>query len=64
MVFFSFFIQVDKRNGIYFYNFIAIVELLSTLALSSKTEVGSAGEQPTRDTLDGRQKYQYNGLSL
>jgi hypothetical protein len=47
--------------------FLHKLELIETnihLYSSSKTEVGSAGEQPARDVLDGRQKCQFNGLSL
>ena len=44
--------------GVYFHYLFYISAIIITFVLSSKTEVGSAGEQPARDNLDDRQKYQ------
>ena len=51
MVFFAGFVQVDKINGVYFYNFYSLVIQLQIFVLSGKTEAGAAGEQPARDKL-------------
>ncbi len=51
MVFYKRFIQVDKKNGVYFYPLNPILQLLFIFTLSSKTEAGSAGEQHARDSL-------------
>jgi hypothetical protein len=50
MVLFASFVQVDKINGVYFYNFCILLILLQTFAISGKTEAGTAGEQPARDS--------------
>jgi hypothetical protein len=63
-VFFRGLVQVDICGGVYFCQFAFILKLFLTFVTSSKTEVGSAGEQPARDTLDERQKCQCNGLSM
>ena len=56
-------VQVDICGGVYFLHCEQIIERYIIFVLSSQTEAGSAGEQPVRDTLDGRRKCQFNGLS-
>ena len=51
MVIFVRFLHVDKKNGIYFSLLVSIITFHFTFILSSKTEQGSAGEQPFRDSL-------------
>jgi hypothetical protein len=51
MVFWGCFVQVDKINGVYFYNFYSLIIQLQIFVISGKTEAGTAGEQPTRDNL-------------
>jgi hypothetical protein len=51
MVFLTRSFQVDKKNGVYFYDSFQISDLVFTFTISSKTEAGSAGEQPARDKL-------------
>lgn len=51
MVFLAGFVQVDKMNGVYFYNFCVLLMLLQIFVISGKTEAGTAGEQPARDSL-------------
>lgn len=42
---------MDKKNGVYFCHSDCITKLIFTFALSSKTEIGSAGDQPIWDIL-------------
>jgi hypothetical protein len=51
MVFFAGLVQVDKINGVYFYDFCIVLILLQIFVISGKTEAGTAGEQPARDSL-------------
>jgi hypothetical protein len=51
MVFIAGFVQADKINGVYFYNFCILLIQLQIFVLSGKTEAGAAGEQPARDSL-------------
>jgi hypothetical protein len=51
MVFLRCFFQVDKKNGLYFFDTMYCRMEVINFALSNKTEVGSAGEQPARDSL-------------
>jgi len=44
---------VDKNGAVYFRPIILSFEFNLIFVLSSQTEVGSAGEQPIRDKLDG-----------
>lgn len=55
MVFYRRLVQVDKKNGVYFLPLNHLSKFIFNFTLSSKTEVGPAGEQPARDILDGRQ---------
>lgn len=45
------FVQVDKNGGLYFLYFYCFSQYFSTFIVSGKTGVGSAGEQPARDSL-------------
>ncbi len=49
-------VQVDKNGGVYFWGFVGCLNLVLTFVLPSETDVGSAGEQPTRDSFGDRQK--------
>jgi hypothetical protein len=49
MVFLSCFVQVDKKNGVYFPNRYLDLIFAFTFVLSSKADIGSAGEQPIRN---------------
>ena len=49
------FCSSGQKEWCLFFHFDYTTKLISTFALSSKTEVGSAGEQPIRDYLDVRQ---------
>ena len=51
MVFLAGVVQVDKINGVYFYNFYPLLIQLQIFVLSGKTEAGAAGEQPARDSV-------------
>jgi hypothetical protein len=51
VVIFRRFVQVDKNGGFYFFYFLPISIFALTFIISSKTEVGSAGEQPARDSM-------------
>jgi hypothetical protein len=51
MVFLAGVVQVDKINGVYFYNFYPLLIQLQIFVLSDKTEAGTAGEQAARDSL-------------
>jgi hypothetical protein len=42
---------MDKIVGVYFCFDIVLLMLFKMFVLSSKKEVGSAGDQPTRDSL-------------
>ena len=64
MVFLGCFVQVDKTNGVYFYNFCIHLIQLPTFVISGKTEAGTAGEQPVRDTPDDRRKCHFKGTTL
>jgi hypothetical protein len=48
---FSSFLQVDKNVPVYFWDLLFFNYPLFTFIVSSKTEAGSAGEQPARDSL-------------
>ena len=63
MVFFGCFVQVDKINGVYFYNLYPLLVLQQTFVISGKTEVGAAGEHPARDSLDDRRKCHFKGTA-
>jgi hypothetical protein len=42
---------VDICGGVYFHHLIFIIKFYPTFIVLSQTEVGSAGEQPARDSL-------------
>ena len=64
MVFLGCFVQVDKTNGVYFCNFCIHLIQLQIFVISGKTEAGTAGEQPARDTPDDRRKCHFKGTTL
>jgi hypothetical protein len=47
---------MDICVGVYFSQTVWNLRVILIFALSIKTELGSAGEQPMRDIIDGRQK--------
>lgn len=51
-------VQVDKNGGVYFLEFVGCLNLVLTFILPRETDIGSAGEQPTRDSFGDQQKCQ------
>jgi len=54
---------MDKIVGLYFLQLLLILKMNNIFISSSKTEVGSAGEQPARDSLMTDENIN-NGLSI
>ncbi len=47
---------MDKKSGVFFNRFSTSIDKRITFVLSSKTEAGSAGEQPAKDSLMADEK--------
>jgi len=61
MLFFRRLFQVDKIDAVYFFKKELLFKSLLIFTESNKTEAGSAGEQPVRDSLMADKKVMSKG---